>query len=163
MSLQAAKTCKHILDCSGKGDRYGEDDPEDFARHIAKCIAITKSRIAGGNADEAARLAFIAGAWWAKANMKWAWETDALRGEKAVKDAAAGGHAKSANQRRETERILAEMGKLIDKGASISGAARRCAGNRIGASAGANQKLWGRHRSEKARTVQATVQKQYEK
>jgi hypothetical protein len=62
------------------------------------------------------------------------------------RDAAAGGHARSAATRPRTSAILAAMDRLVEEGHSVSRAAELCAGRGVGTSAAANAKLYARHK-----------------
>ncbi|MER9893784.1 hypothetical protein NKJ40_17200 [Mesorhizobium sp. M0119] len=75
--------CKGILNAAGRGP-YIEDSPADLAKRILEYHADAKRFIVQGNADLAARFAFHAGDLFARADIKWAWERDAVRGRKAA-------------------------------------------------------------------------------
>ena len=71
-----------------------------------------------------------------------------LRGQKAVVSASEGGKIRASKTRKSTDSVLAEMARLADNGQSISRAADLAYRNGFGASAGANKKLWYRHRTK---------------
>ncbi|WP_018408408.1 hypothetical protein [Methylocystis rosea] len=144
--LPVIRTCEQILS-EAKDAVPIIDTPEDFAQRILQFIAATKEAINSGDADRAARLASIVGVEWATAKLKWGWEADALRGEKVVESAKAGGHKAAKWKRPKTERVLARMESLMPK-MTVSGAAGQCAKEGLGAAAG-NRALWYRHRREK--------------
>jgi hypothetical protein len=145
VSLQAARSCEHIL-ANATGD-IREDDPEAFAQTIANYIAYAKNEIQVGDADRAARFAFIAGMEWARATMKWAWEPDALRGEK-----VAGGRHNSAaqtNERHVPQREL-RFSRMRELAPSIGAdkAAAQCETEGLGTRA-AIKRQWNRFHSVK--------------
>ena len=81
-SLSALRTCEDILaKAEPSPSGFAEYGPEDFAKQIVKFIEAAKDAIAGGNADQAANMAFLAGETWARATMKWAWEPATLYGQ----------------------------------------------------------------------------------
>jgi hypothetical protein len=92
-TAEAARSCAEII-ASAKGDEFDdftEDSLEDFARRIAKCLRIAQVEVAKGNADQAARYAWMAGVEWARASMKEAWQPAVSRGVATITAASAGG------------------------------------------------------------------------
>ncbi len=97
--------------------------------------------------SDANLLAFQAGR-----QMQIAWgkefESDAVRGAKTLQSSEAGGRARKNEIAPETQRILDEMKRLIDAGHTANSAGTILSKKGVGKSAGANAKLWGRHRKK---------------
>jgi hypothetical protein len=143
VTQEAVRTCEHILS-QADDDEVLEDSPEAFARLIAKCIRVSKAEIGKGNADQAARYAFIAGIEWARATMKWAWEPDAMRGAK-----VAGGECNAAHQTNERhaalrEKRFARMHELAPQ-VGVDKAAAQCEIEGLGTRA-AIKRQWNRQK-----------------
>ncbi|MCV2872592.1 hypothetical protein OEZ71_09800 [Defluviimonas sp. WL0050] len=143
VTSNAVYVCNEVLRQSENAKPFLEDTPEAFADVILTNIDCARHEIADGNADLAARHAFDAGVEWAKAQMKWQWEADALRGGKV--------HAGSKSAGQETSRInnplrmerFARMSELIPK-LGKSRAAKICEREGLGNSS-AILKQWNRH------------------
>lgn len=141
VSLRALRTCEKIL--ADAADEFPlEDSAEWFARRIVGDINLAKRELEAGNADLAARFAFDAGMQWAKACMKWAWEADAMRGEKNARDTRHGADETSKLHAATRERRLARMHELVQR-FSVTSAARQCETEGLG-SQEAIRKQWGR-------------------
>jgi hypothetical protein len=72
-------------------------------------------------------------------------EEDFLRGRKSVESGKVGAEIRAKHSHAETERVLWEIKRLIERGHSISRAASIAAHGGVGTSASANRKLWDRH------------------
>lgn len=145
ISLEAVKTCELIL-ASANAESAPIDSPEDFAQIIDKHLGYAKNEIQNGDADRAARFAFVAGMEWARLVAKLGWEPDALRGGKITESASRGGSARAASLAPRTKTIRDEMRRLIEGGMSIRSAAEHCAKNGVGASTNANEQSWKRRK-----------------
>lgn len=84
-AVRVAKNVSKTIIASAKNSLVFADSPEAFAHSILQGIRVARRSIANGDADQAAMMAFHAGVAWERARMKWAWEKDALRGEKFTK------------------------------------------------------------------------------
>ncbi len=73
-------------------------------------------------------------------------EVHALRGQKIAKGASAGGKSKNREGKPEREKILAHMQASIEKGHSVSAAAKHAYNAGLGTSPGANLQRWKRNR-----------------
>jgi hypothetical protein len=74
------RACRRILD--GAAPPFKPDSIEWWAWRILRAIDATRSHIARGDADEAARMAVDVGRLITEAKIKGSWERHALRGEK---------------------------------------------------------------------------------
>lgn len=83
---------------------------------------------------------------WAEYRMRMSVEKNAIRGQAVLRSARQGGLARGASRSVETSAVISAMEKRIAVGQSISNAARLTFNEGHGASAGANKKLWHRHR-----------------
>jgi hypothetical protein len=109
--LKQERICASILADAARRPRsrpFPKDSIEDYAKRILRQIHFTKSNIAQGDADSAARDALAAGRLITEAHMKGAWEKYAMSGlgNKARLNAAARhGNQKrrAATQRRDAE------------------------------------------------------------
>ncbi|MEH6647551.1 hypothetical protein, partial [Sulfitobacter sp.] len=81
-AVRVAENFSKTIIESSKNLLVFEDSPQAFAHKILQGIRVAHHSIAKGDADLAAMMAFHAGVAWERARMKWAWEQDALRGEK---------------------------------------------------------------------------------
>jgi len=72
-------------------------------------------------------------------------EKDFLRGRKSVESGRAGAEIRAKHSHAETERVLREIKRLVQRGHSISRAASIAAHGGVGSSPSANRKLWERH------------------
>ena len=147
--LPVLQECERILEDVRRGvkswDSIEDDSPEDFASKIAAMIRAAKFNLAQGDADQAAMQAFIAGCMLGRSEMKWKWETHAMRGEKV----AGGGRnsAKQTNARHEPLRRLRfeRMAQLITELGSVDSAAAQCETEGLGTH-GAIKRQWNRFR-----------------
>lgn len=149
VSQEALRTCEKILE-NANAEAAPIDSPEDFAQVIAKHLAYAKNEIQAGDADRAARFAFIAGMEWARATMKWGWEPDALRGEK-----VAGGEHNAALRTNERHvplraRRFARMRELVPQ-IGVDSAAAQCEAEGLG-NRDAIKRQWNRHGNKKRDT-----------
>jgi hypothetical protein len=96
--LNAERACRRILAGAGPGP-FMADSAEDYARRISRLIDLTKTNIARGDADGAARMAVDVGRLCTEAHMKGLWERHALRGAKNALTLKAA--ARGANQTRQ--------------------------------------------------------------
>jgi hypothetical protein len=101
VSNNARKTCEQMIPpfpLPKDFELEGEDTPEQFAVAISKHIASARKAISDRRADAAAVDAWRAGVLWARANMKWEWEEDALLGqeERSRRQRGGGSNAKWA-------------------------------------------------------------------
>src|SRR5262245_11525593 len=74
------QACRHILD--GAAPPFKADSIEWWARRILRAIEATRSHIARGDADDAARAAVEVGALITEVSIKDVWEAHALRGQR---------------------------------------------------------------------------------
>lgn len=148
VSLQALRECKHILANSPPAP-YPEDSQEAFAHHVAVSIRRAKKQIEIANADLAARLAFDAGVQWARATMKWAWEDDALRGEKVKKAASEGAGKTNAPKILKGNIQMARMAELLGEDMPIFNAAAKVAEEFGVSTESIRQKYYKKKSSEK--------------
>lgn len=142
VSQEALRTCEKILE-NTNAEAAPIDSPADFAQVIAKHIAYAKNEIQAGDADRAARFAFIAGMEWARATMKWGWEPDALRGEKVAggeRNAAHRTNARHETLRNERFRIMRARVPVV----GVDNAAAECAAE-LGGKPGTIKQQWNRH------------------
>lgn len=145
VSQPALRACEQIL-ANAKGEEI-EHSPEEFARLVARYIEIAKARIRDGNADLAARHAWDAGVTWAQARMKWAWEDDALRGEKVAGGMRNRAHATNARHKTLREKRFVIMGRLVPK-VGVDKAAAHCEAEGLGPWT-AVKKQWNRQRKKR--------------
>jgi hypothetical protein len=141
VSSEAESVCRSILAEASSDEKV--DNPQELARPILKFIEAARDAIERGDADRAARWAFVAGMEWGRATMKWAWEPDALRGER-----VAGGERNAAaetNKRHEPKRDkrLARMRELTASTMRVSKAAAQCEAEGLGPR-GAIERQWNR-------------------
>jgi hypothetical protein len=132
VSLRAARICERILGRRSPapgvycGPAPREDSIEEFAQKVGGLIGLSKRTIAEGNADKAALYAWMAGMEWARAQMKWASEVDALRGQKVADGQREGARQTNARHALPREKRFAVMAELVPK-VGVEEAARRCA------------------------------------
>lgn len=74
-------------------------------------------------------------------------EERALKAERILDAARAGGSARASSSKASRDEIIGEMGRLIAEGKSISNAARITALRGVGTSPDANRKTWTRHKT----------------
>lgn len=122
--------CERILD---RGDEYehGDDSEADFAAGILIYHRQAVAHIAAGKADQAAAFAFSAGSLWATAKMKWAWEREALTGQKNLAGSSKAGEATSRQHGPMRERRFARMAELVQQ-MPVEKAARTCEAEGMG-------------------------------
>jgi len=102
VTMQARRKCQKTIDESGDGEAKG------IAAGILQDIDLTDACIAQNNADESARMAFHAGMAYALALSKFAWERDAMEGERidnARRDRSAEARDKNSTLLREYDRL----------------------------------------------------------
>ena len=142
LALPAETICRNTLERSGGPQSYVEGSPEGHAQVVLDAIAAAKARIAEGDADVAAVEAWRAGVEWATAQLKFQWEDDALKERRRREESD---KANPPGPTEKSQKVMAEMARLIDEDHSINGAAAIDARNNIGKSKEANRQIWKRH------------------
>ena len=147
IATEAARNrCEPILLAVSKEGRKGPlvtDSEEAFAIAITNWIRVASDAIAENNAEDAARLAFQAGVQWGLAQMKWQWESDALRGEKVAKGLREAARQTNAAWVVQRERRFARMKQLV-LNRRAENAARDCEAEGLGNWQGILRQ-WNRH------------------
>lgn len=121
------------------------DSPQAFANSILQAVRVSKKAIEEGNSDLAAAMGFYAGVTWERAKMKWAWEEDALRGEKVAGGAKNSAHRTNLNHAQRRAQRMTRMAELTAQGLNLSCAAAQCEVEGLGKT-GAIRQQWYRHR-----------------
>lgn len=136
--------CERIL---ARGDKFdhGDDSEADFASGILIYHRQALAHITAGKADQAAAFAFAAGRLWATASMKWAWERDALTGQKNLAGSSKAGEATSRQHGPMRERRFARMAELVQQ-MPVEKAARTCEAEGMGGWQGIKRQ-WDRRKN----------------
>lgn len=146
MTADIAERARVILD--GTDAPHPEDDsPEYFARMVLKLISIAGGEVEEGNADAAARYAFMAGQLSERARMKHWWEPDADRGQRVAGGARNSAHEQNQRHVALREQRFSEMQRLVPK-LGITGAARHLEARGLG-SWQAIKRQWERSRKSR--------------
>jgi hypothetical protein len=109
--------CRAVLNEAGPG-KYPIDSAPYFARWYLHLNAAARENVVDCNADLAALTAWESGMVFARADMKWRWEPDALTGQKVRSAAKRGGRPKDSTKDRDLS--LARVFKLRRKNARCS-------------------------------------------
>lgn len=94
-----AEGCRDTLEGVDPEREFEDDHPVDFARRILNAYEVARLHIENGDADKAARWAFLAGHLAGLAQLKFEWEDHALRGRDTLQAAREGGEKRGADRR----------------------------------------------------------------
>lgn len=109
--LDTERACRRILAAPDAGPH----EADNFAARILRAIETTRSHVARGDADAAARAAIEIGTLCTEARIKGLWETHALRGEKLATRLKANTARKNTTAKAEAARRYASWQAMADR------------------------------------------------
>ena len=134
--------------CEGVEDKQEPKDFERCAMNAAAMIRLTKAEIRKGNADSAARWAFLAGMEWQFSRVAWLYSDDIQRAERwfaGLADAANKTNARHVSLRDKRFAVVAELVTKVGP----EEAARRCAKIEGMGKASTIKKQWNRRKKRR--------------